>query len=370
MTRLEQLPRYRNTAIKSLWSRVRFFLHVLACRVSGARKPLFVVLVTNNTCNLSCTYCYGQYGERRQYRDYTTEELVGIIDALWALGTRNVTIHGGESLLRRDIGQILNYLKWKGFYVSLNTNGTLVPRKIDDIRCVDTVCISLDGAEESHDRNRGKGSYRDAMAAIEIIRKHAIPLVIHATLTKQNVKDMDFLAQKSVELGFRLQYSILYKSGRMDDSDVLSDREIRDVMGKIGDLKRQGYPVYYSAQVLTAVQQWPLALEDKPFASSGDVRQGGSLDWKGQIPCYHGRLKFQIDADGRVVTCWGHDDEDAPNIKNIGVENAIKQCADRKDCQYCTFLANNEHNLMFDLDLKALADLVVLQLSDSLKIKK
>lgn len=351
-----------------MWSRLRFFFNVVFCRLGNLQRPLFVVLVTNNKCNLSCKYCYGEYGERSHYKDYTTKELLEIIDKLWEMGCRNFTVHGGESLLRKDIGHLLNYMKLKGFYVSLNTNGILIPHKIDEVRCVDTICISLDGAEESHDRNRGKGSFKSAMRAIEVIRENNIPLVIHSTLTRHNMDDMEFLAQKGSELGFRVQFSILYNRGGLEETDILSDREVREVIKKVLELKRMKYPIYYSEGVLASALNWPLPLDKRSFISKSEWNE--ELSFKEQIECYHGLLKYQIDADGRVVTCWGHDDKDAPNIKEVGVEKAIQQCSEHKDCKYCTFLANNEHNLMFGFNLRTLMDLVSIQIGDALKIKK
>ncbi|TAN40605.1 MAG: radical SAM protein [Nitrospirae bacterium] len=365
---LKGLPRYRNTPLKSLWSRFRFFLSVLSCRMLKQSKPLFIVLVTNNRCNLSCKYCYGQYGDRAHYNDFTTGELVGLIDRLWDMGTRNFTVHGGESLLRKDIGEILNYMKLKGFYVSLNTNGTLIPHKINEVRCVDTVCISLDGTEEAHDKNRGAGSYRQALAAIDIIRANNIPLVVHATLTRHNVHDLKFLAEKGSELGFRLQFSILYNTGSLEGTEVLTDPEIRAAVAEILELKRQGAPVYYSESVLTSVLAWPFPIDRQSIITADEWNKGVSFEQK--IDCYHGALKYQIDADGRVITCWGHDDAAAPNVKEVGIEEAIRQCTKAKNCSCCTFLANNEHNLMFGINLRTIMDLVILQMDDALKIRR
>lgn len=370
LARLKALPRYRNSALKSLWRRLAFFGTVLRVRLLRRKEPLFVVLVTNNRCNLSCRYCYGKYGERRGYVDFTTREIVDIVDRLWNMGTRYLTVHGGESLLRSDIGPLLNYMKHKGFYVSLNTNGVLVPQKLDELRCVDTICVSLDGAEEANDRNRGAGSYRMAMAAIEAARAANIPLAVSATLTRHNVGDMEFLARLAQQRRFRLQYSILYNAGRLGEDEVLTDKEIREVAGRILALKRDGYPVYYSKRALTAVLAWPFPIDARPLVPDDERNTEAVRSYRDAVECYHGALKYQIDADGRVVTCWGHDDADAPNIRELGVEEAIRRCAERKDCAYCAFMANIEHNLMFGLDGRTILDLVGIQLRDAFKIRR
>ncbi|MDP2923278.1 MAG: radical SAM protein, partial [Candidatus Omnitrophota bacterium] len=150
---LISLPRYKNNTIKSALSRALFFLSILYCRIFRVDKPVFIVLVTNEQCNLKCTYCYGNYGQRDKYENYSTRYLLKIIDELKELGTRLLTLHGGESLLRRDIGEVINYAKLRGFYISLNTNGYLIPNKIKELICIDNIILSLDGREENNDKN-------------------------------------------------------------------------------------------------------------------------------------------------------------------------------------------------------------------------
>ena len=365
---LKRLPRYKNTTIKSAFRRGLFFLSLLYCRLMKLDKPLFIVLVTNNKCNLNCSYCYGHYGERNKYEDYSTRELLKIIDELKKLGTRLLTVHGGESLLRSDIGEILNYIKHRGFYIGFNTNGYLVPKKIEELKCADTVCISLDGKKEANDKNRGKGCFDRAMKAINVILQNNIPLVASATLTQDSIKDMEFLAELGVKKNCSIQYSILYNYADLKNnlSDiVMPDKEIRETVSKIRDLKRDGYPIYYSENVLSAAINWPVSYDKRYFTQKDDAF---TKNYR-LVPCYHGKVKYQIDADGRVVTCWAHNDPHAPNIKKLGVAEAIKQCHDNNDCKYCAFLANNEHNALMHLSPRNIWNIFCIHIRDSFKIK-
>ena len=289
---LKRLPRYKNTMIKSAFRRGLFFLNLLYCRLLKLNKPLFVVLVTNNKCNLDCTYCYGNYGERKEYEDYSTRQLLKIIDELKIMGTRLLTVHGGESLLRKDIGEILNYIKKKGFYVGFNTNGYLVPSKIEDLKCVDTVCVSLDGKKANNDINRGKGCFDKVMKAMDVIRQNKIPLVVSATLTKENINDMEFLAELGSKKGCRIQYSILYNYSNIQkrlSNIALDDKEIRETTRKIRELRRNGYPIYYSDNVLTATIDWPISHEKSYLTKEGDELAIKKFKF---VPCYHGKFKF------------------------------------------------------------------------------
>lgn len=370
---LRGLPRYTNTPVKSAFRRAMFFVNLLYCRLFKVNKPLFIVLVTNNSCNLNCKYCYGSYGERRQ-KDPSTKELLKIIDELKDLGTKLLTVHGGESLLRKDIEEILNYIKLKGFYVSLNTNGYLITKKMHVLRCVDAICISMDGSEENNDRTRGKGSFQHAMQAIDIILENKLPLVVSATLTKLSIQDIEYLTEMGKNRGFRVQYHILYKQNMLYSEKMrkafaelaISDAEIRESVRKILQLKEQGHPVYWSENVLKTAVDWPASYDKNTFFTKNDKV---TIKHSNLIPCYHGRLKYQIDADGRVFTCWDRTHSDAPNVKEVGVAEAIKHCHDKDDCLHCAFLANNEHNALMQLSFKTIWNILRIQVADALKIK-
>ncbi len=341
---LRGLPRYKNTMLKSGFSRAKFFLGLLYCRLFKIDKPLFIILVTNNTCNLKCTYCYGKYGQKDNYRDFSTIELLRILDELKDLGMRLLTMHGGESLLRKDIGEIINYAKLKGFYISFNTNGYMVPARIDDLKCLDAVVVSLDGNEVNNDKNRGKGCFNKAMEAIDLLIKNNIPVVISATMTKDNVSDIELLGQLAKEKKSSVQFSILYNEEDLKDSCedvVLKDHEIRAIVQKILDAKNKGLPVFYSDNVLKVAINWPNLYNSKGYFIQEEYK---SFKKNKLISCYHGKLKYYLDADGRVVTCWAHNIKDAPNIRSLGVTGAIKKCRDNNKCMYCAFLSNNEQN--------------------------
>jgi len=366
---LKKLPRYKNNSVKSLLHRADFFFSLVGARLFNIScKPIFVVLVTNNGCNLNCRYCYGSYGERK-VKDYTTIELLKIIDELKLLGNKILHMHGGEALIRKDIDEIFNYAKLKGFYVSVNINGFNVPNKINILKQLDAICISLDGREENHDKNRGEGAYKTAVDAIDLLRSNNIAPIVHSTLTKNNIEDMEYLAQYVQDKNLRVQYSILYKSSEMESKFpdlIMEDSEIRETVKKILELKHKGYPVYYSDNVLEAAINWPFNCNEKACIKKEDNFKKN----KNLINCFHGKLKYQIDADGRVITCWGHDYPDAPNVKELGVKKAIEQCHKNDSCEHCAFLANNEHNALMNLGFSNIFNILKIQVIDALKLRK
>jgi MoaA/NifB/PqqE/SkfB family radical SAM enzyme len=96
-------------------------------------------------------------------KELSTEQIFSIIDELADNGTQRVSISGGEPLLREDIGEIISHIKKKGMGCGLNTNGLLVPDRIEEVRKVDSITISLDGEREAHEANRGRGTFEKVM---------------------------------------------------------------------------------------------------------------------------------------------------------------------------------------------------------------
>ena len=180
---------------------------------------------------------------------------------------------------------------------------------------------------------------------------------------------MEYLAQYVQDKNLRVQYSILYKSSEMESKFpdlIMEDSEIRETVKKILELKHKGYPVYYSDNVLEAAINWPFNCNEKACIKKEDNFKKN----KNLINCFHGKLKYQIDADGRVITCWGHDYPDAPNVKELGVKKAIEQCHKNDSCEHCAFLANNEHNALMNLGFSNIFNILKIQVIDALKLRK
>ena len=181
---------------------------------------------------------------------------------------------------------------------------------------------------------------------------------------------MEYLAQLAASKGVRIQYSILYNhTDQSQQENVMSTDEIRRITKNIWDLKRAGYPVYYAENVLNMTFNWPLNF-DRRFLLDTDDDFEDLADNNSFIPCYHGSLKFQMDADGRVVVCWARNDPDAPNVKDLGIKEAFKQVKENNHCRHCVYLANNEHNGLMNLSPRNILRSIAIQISDAFKIKE
>jgi MoaA/NifB/PqqE/SkfB family radical SAM enzyme len=126
--------------------------YVLRHHLSERRVPLICGLVLTNQCNLGCRQCrIATRGDKH----LSFQETRDAIASFYEEGGRCLYLQGGEPFLWRDkrhgIEDIVEYAHGIGFFtVIIYTNGTL---PLDTT--ADTVFVSLDGLQETHDRLRG-----------------------------------------------------------------------------------------------------------------------------------------------------------------------------------------------------------------------
>ncbi len=167
-----------------------------------------LVLLLTSSCNLACRYCY----EDREGcappappadvpRDMSPEALrrsvAFLLDGAGDSRKVSVTFFGGEPLLRfplirQSVPEIRSMSEERGKSVcfSVTTNGTLLTREIARFFKENgvSVCISIDGPREIHDRNRpyasGRGSYDDVARGISHFMedRNGFPLAARVTL--------------------------------------------------------------------------------------------------------------------------------------------------------------------------------------------
>lgn len=151
-----------------------------------------IQLEITRRCNLRCQHCYLEdyLGEN----ELTTQEVFDLIDQAAAIGVTSFHITGGEPLVRKDLKEILAYIKDKGLYGQLYTNGTLLNDKfieyLKDMN-ISVVKISLDGFNaKTHDHfRRANNSYKKAIESIRKLKVAGIPVEVGSVINKVNIKE-------------------------------------------------------------------------------------------------------------------------------------------------------------------------------------
>jgi len=163
---------------------------------SLTQKPVSITISVNDICNSRCTTCY--IWKNKDAPQIAYETICGLVKELFTqIGPRNVTLTGGEPLLRRDIYDIIRFIDGKGGRTRMLTNGLLLmPSTIDKLveNGLRYLTISLNSANpQVHDSSRGiPGNHARIMEAVKYVRKNHPQLKIEfvCILFRDNIMEI------------------------------------------------------------------------------------------------------------------------------------------------------------------------------------
>jgi Y-X(10)_GDL-associated radical SAM protein len=166
--------------------------------------PVHVVWELTLACNLKCAHCGSRAGKRRP-DELTTEEALEVVDQLERLGTRELTIIGGEAYLRRDWTQIVARAAGHGMYVGMQTGArALTPKRLQ--AGIDAglggLGVSLDGLADYHDGVRGvAGSFEFGLMTLRRAKAAGLRTSANTQIGPQTMRQMPELLDHLVDVG-------------------------------------------------------------------------------------------------------------------------------------------------------------------------
>jgi MoaA/NifB/PqqE/SkfB family radical SAM enzyme len=191
-------------------------------------------------CNLACDFCYGPVPARDpvELRDQ-------ILEALAVSSASVVTFCGGEPLLVKNIGEYASSLRDGNKVTVLNTNGTVLRRRLDQglKLAFSAVGISIEGSsQEVHQAMRGPGAdLAEAFAAAQVIADNpGISLKIGTVVSSVNRADLPALARRMRDLRpdiWRLyQYSSRGPQNSGQSRHWLPESEFQEIVDEVSIL--------------------------------------------------------------------------------------------------------------------------------------
>lgn len=311
---------------------------ILATRLTGQPRPFFVQYSLLNGCNARCVYCNSPNREDLQL---ALGEHRRILAQFARLGTVRIKFLGGEPLLRDDIGELVEEVRQLGMRSAMVTNGFLIPEKIDVIRRLDELVISLDGDEAAHDRQRGRGTSKRVMRAVELCAAEGLDFFLTAVVTRESAGDIDWLLDTARRFGVMVNFQIPQFNEEMYGKDARawmpSPDEIRAILTKIIAAKEAGAPVLFTSRSYRHTLGWVDFSKER-------VERPGQVS-----PCTAGRYFLQMEPNGDIYPCVLHVGTFHPkNVVRDGVEEAWRH-AQRHSCFDCYNTWLNENRAIFDL---------------------
>ena len=193
-------------------SRIARFLHVVLSRRPPNGNPSTPVLASwelTAACNLRCPHCYQKAGaDACSSASLDTRQALQLVEQLAKLGIIQLTLTGGEPLLRHDLPEILLAIKSARMAVILQTNATMVdPPMADRLHSVldprlAMVQVSLDGATAAtHERIRGAGTFQAACDGIRQLAGKGLSVIVSCCPVRWNEEELPALYSLAGALG-------------------------------------------------------------------------------------------------------------------------------------------------------------------------
>ena len=253
--------------------------------------PYMAELDITYRCNCRCEMCQRWKDPRRG--ELGLEDYQGLAKEFYKLGVHQISVAGGEPLLRSDVFSIIESFAKLGMSVNLCTNGLLLQKYHNEICSSGATCVSvsLDGATaERHDAIRGiPGSYQQIEKGIEtLLSQHGNagnrPIMrVRMTISNRNSDEIRAFYEKWDQ--------------KVDDVLLQPVHHCHDSYYTGLDNKNLNIDPQIVAEQIAGT----------PLADDGYMKQlVNSLKFDGSFPnqrCYAGVLMTRIDPWGNVYPC-------------------------------------------------------------------
>jgi MoaA/NifB/PqqE/SkfB family radical SAM enzyme len=295
-------------------------------------RPYHVQWMVTRRCNYRCKGC--DVWREQDVKELSTKEIKRGLDILKELGIIEITISGGNPLLREDIDEIIEYAS-RFFITTVYDNGSMAAEKIDALRNADFVAISIDSLDpRKNDYIKGvDGAWEKAVNAVEKLKSEGISVSVTPTISQFNLYEIidftKYFLRKGVPLWYCLysydssdDASQLFKIGKKNDEFLITDKKaMANLCSSLIEMKRNNSNILMTTKILEAVKNLYLK---------------GKRTWK----CHALQNFFMIDHLGRVAGCHLHKPVasifDLPSVWNSEKFDDLRKIY--SECTQCTYL--------------------------------
>lgn len=271
------------------------------------RSPFIVIWELTRACALACVHCRAEAVPRRDARELTTAEGLGLIETVASFGPPAplLVFTGGDPLRRPDAFDLVAAGTERGLRVALTPSGTAAARREKIFRLnasgLARLAVSLDGSEATiHDAFRGvRGSFDWTMRILEYAREAELPIQINTTVTRYNRTDLPAMAERLMHLGIVLwSFFFLVPTGRGRPEDGVSAQDYEEILNDLYDLS---WRVPFGIKT-TEAPHYRRVVQERPQG----IRWDGRAGIRGRGPGDGGERRreygFQVDTIGRAAT--------------------------------------------------------------------
>jgi len=190
-------------------------------------------------CNLRCSYCMPAEGIPLSPKAHlmSAEEVLEFARIFVGLGVNKIRLTGGEPLLRKDIGVILEGLSKMPVDLSITTNGLLMDRHVDNFQKlgIKKINFSLDTLkEERFQELTRRTGFQKTLDNFELLHDKDFDLKINTVLIK-GINDDELVdlvnMTKDYKVSVRFIEFMPFDGNSWDRSKMVSEKEVLDQLG-------------------------------------------------------------------------------------------------------------------------------------------
>ena len=281
-------------------------------------------------CNYRCKHCYMSAPDAK-YGELSHTQVMSIVQQLIDCGVMEVSLTGGEPLVRKDFMEIVDALLAGGIRITtIYSNGKLVTDQLLDQLAARGIHpefnMSFDGVDGWHDWLRGiPGAGKIAEDAFLRCREKGFPTGAEMCIHQGNKHLLRQTINRLAELGCRsLKTTPISNVGAWKEGGYGESITIQELY----QLYLDYIPKYYEDGMPLSLQLggFFLASPNKPEEYDIPSMKNCSDPAKTCV-CGHARMVMYISAEGRALPCMalsGMDiQEEFPLIPEIGLANCL-----------------------------------------------
>jgi radical SAM protein with 4Fe4S-binding SPASM domain len=262
-------------------------------------RPIYCVWEITLRCDLACRHCGSRAGHARG-DELTTEQCLDLVRQMYELGVKEVTLIGGEAYLRDDWTEIVREIKKYGMSATMTSGGRGITKERAEEAAkagLESVSISIDGLEATHDRLRGvEGSFRSAFEALKNLTAAGIRVACNTQINRLSVPDMPELLELIAKAGVHSwQIQLTVAMGRAADEPevLLQPYDLLEFFPMLALLKKR--------MVELNVRLWPG--NNVGYFGPYETLLKGTMPRGHMASCGAGRSTLGIEADGSIKGC-------------------------------------------------------------------
>jgi MoaA/NifB/PqqE/SkfB family radical SAM enzyme len=291
-------------------ARAKLFARAIEARQSGDGRPFLIAHFITNRCPCKCPSCLWLHND---WEDVPLADLERFYLEAKEQGFIATALSGGEPFIRKDLGDIVRFIKEEaGMPILLFNTGWYLEERMDEVLpYIDMMLVSLDSARaERHDEIRGlRGLFDRLIKAVDLAKTRYpdISYQFNCCVQKGIANEIDDLLALTEDMGLRISFDVIteYRHGDRGSAFTRTEmglpmKEQQEVCTRLLEKKRAGSPIVNSEMYF------------KYFA---DGRPG--------YRCHFPKLAMSVDGRGYVEDCLNLDAPIA-NIREMPLKEIMK----------------------------------------------